>query len=272
MDRLYGIVLILALLILSAIIWNLSFHNRNIKRENLLIQKRNQDLEEYNYEMGQFAFILSHNLKEPLRTISSFSSLLERRFEKKLDPSAKEYLGFIRNGAMEMTQLLADIRAFVDSRQAIEQVEIIDPNLLVQEIVDFRQVEIKNKGIKIERENLPSVLINEPHLRQVLSALIDNAIQYVPHEHGHIKIYGEETETESIIVIKDNGSGIDPQYHEAIFGLFNRLDKAKHEIKSGVGLALCKKVIEGQYDGKIWLESSLGQGASFFISLPKEGA
>ncbi|MEL6650756.1 MAG: ATP-binding protein [Bacteroidota bacterium] len=276
LSQLYVFCLALTILAMGLVIWHLSYRNRRIKsekyrleQENLFVQKQNRRLEAYNYQMEQFAYILSHNLKEPLRSIGSFSSLLERRFSSRLDEDGHQYLGFIRDGVVKLKSLMGEMQNFIDTRQIDQQAAWINPNELMEEILEPFEPEMKSKSIHLELDRLPSVFINPAQLKQVLNALIDNAIKYVSASRGQISIFGDETETEAIIIVRDNGCGIDPQNQQDIFGLFRQVSPQGSEKSRGVGLALCKKIIEEQYGGQIWLDSALGQGSSFYVSLPK---
>ena len=225
------------------------------------------ELARSNADLQQFAFVASHDLQEPLRTMTAYAQLLSRRAEDKLDEASLEYLGFIIDGASRMQRLINDLLAFSrilhGHERALEQVDL-DP-VVAWAIMNLNTA-IKESGAVIEYENLPTVKGNQQELVQLVQNLLANAIKYRSSEPPHIRITTEEREGEVCVSVSDNGIGIDPQYHEHIFGVFKRLH-GKDVPGTGIGLALCKRIVE-KHGGRIWVESQPGHGATFRFVLP----
>lgn len=240
----------------------LSIKNRQIEEQNLLLKEKNAALE-------QFAYAAAHDLKEPLRNIGSFANLLQRRYAAQFDESAQEYMSFIVSGAKRMNDLLVGLLNFTaltnqkadnEEVQLTEIVEIVKANL---------KTAIEDKSANIIIANtLPSIPMHHLHLVQLFQNLISNALKFTERTPV-IEIAAETTEKQITISIKDNGIGMDEAYESKVFRLFHRLNKNKNYEGSGVGLSICKNIVE-KYGGKIWYESEVGNGTKFFIAIPKQ--
>ncbi len=270
-------IMLLSLLVLSSLLWLFVSKNKSAQKEKKLLEIQNQKIEQknkelaiYNVELESFAAISSHDLKEPLRNIGSFSSLLERKYGDQLGTDAKDYFTFIKKGVKQMNALISDLVIYSEIRQKDNLNHIINTAQLVKSVVSNLQSNTKEKNIQIEIEDLSYITANSFKIQKVFENLISNAIKYAPDSNGKITIFSEKTELETIFGVRDNGIGIEAQYHDQIFSLFKRLHNRNTYEGSGVGLALCKKIIEEQYKGRIWLESTLGQGSTFYFSFPKK--
>ena len=240
-------------------------------KKRLELENQRDQLEKYNEAMERFNFATSHDLKEPLRTIGSFSSLLKRKYEDNLDEKGKEYFGFITRNVARMSELLDDLLKYNGvlnvnemSREIMPFVDIIND---VKEAL-FLSLQESNTQLIIEAD-YPSVYVNKTQIHQVLQNLISNAIKFNDKETCQIHIGYKQKNDLNVFFVKDNGIGINEKYHKIIFESFHQLNKQKYN-GSGLGLSICKKIIE-QYNGKIWVESDIQPGSTFYFSLPKNG-
>ncbi len=225
-------------------------------------------LREKNEELIQFNYVASHDMQEPLRTIRSFSELLENRYNDQLDQKGKEYLSFISESSKRLSQLINGLLNY--SKIGLEQsYEEIDTNQLVEEIIRDLEFQINETQIVISLDDLPIIKADPLGIRQVFQNLITNAIKFrTKNGNPQVWVSCKSDKQGHTFEIKDNGLGIAPQFQNQIFNIFQRLH-SKNEIEgTGIGLSLCKKVIE-LHKGKIWVESILGRGSSFFFIIPQ---
>jgi PAS domain S-box-containing protein len=226
-----------------------------------------EELNRSNEELGQFAYIASHDLQEPLRMVASYTQLLSRRYRGKLDSDADEFIAFAVDGASRMQRLIQDLLTY--SRVGTKGKDLLDissEGALQQALINLRGA-IEEKGALVTHDPLPSVFADEMQLIQLFQNLIGNAIKYqssgIPKVHITAFRNGGKKWTFSV---KDNGLGIDPQYFEKIFGMFQRLHKREEFAGTGIGLAICKKIVE-RHGGSISVESQPGQGSTFHFAL-----
>ena len=231
-----------------------------------LLQKV-EELNRSNIELGQFAYIASHDLQEPLRMVASYTQLLARRYKGRLDADADEFIAFAVDGASRMQRLIQDLLSY--SRVGTKGKELVDTSseqALQQAIVNLRGA-IEGSGARVTHDPLPTVRADQMQLTQLFQNLIGNAIKYqnpgVPRIHiSAVKSSGSWWD----FSVKDNGLGIDPQYFERIFGMFQRLHKREEFDGTGIGLAICKKIVE-RHGGTISVESQPGRGSTFHFVL-----
>ena len=226
-----------------------------------------EELNRSNEELGQFAYVASHDLQEPLRMVASYTQLLSRRYKGKLDADADEFIAFAVDGANRMRRLIQDLLAY--SRVGTKGKELIETSseeALEQALINLRGA-IEESGALVTHEPLPAVLADETQLIQLLQNLVGNAIKYqspgVPRVHICAARNGEK---KWIFSVQDNGLGIDSQYFERIFGMFQRLHKREEFAGTGIGLAICKKIVE-RHGGNISVDSQPGQGSTFRFAL-----
>ena len=234
------------------------------------IKRYAEDLKRSNQELEQFAYVASHDLQEPLRTVSSFSQLLARRYHGKLDADADEFFTFIVDGATRMQTLINDLLAFsrVGMRDnpfapvACEQVlQIAKQNL---------DVAIAESGAMITHDPLPTLTADQTQLTQLFQNLFSNAIKFRrPEEAPRIHVSAEWRNGAWQFSVRDNGIGIAPQYFDRIFIIFQRLHGREEYSGTGIGLAICKKIVE-RHGGRMWLESEPGAGSTFRFTIPDE--
>lgn len=230
------------------------------------IEERTRDLRHANDELQQFAYLASHDLQEPLRTVTSFSQLLAVRYQGRLDAEADEFIGYIVSSSRRMTELINGLLALVRLRKAPLPTERVSFEKLLTEAEVSLQALIRETGAVIEHGPLPDLVVDPVQLSQVLQNLISNAIKYRRDEPPRVQIRARRETANWIFSVADNGRGFDPQFAERIFGLFQRLHSGEVE-GSGMGLAIARKIVE-RHGGRIWAESIPGTGSTFFFSLP----
>lgn len=235
---------------------------------NNRLKRRAEELTNSNIELERFAYIASHDLQEPLRMVTSFLQLLKKRYETKLDETATQYIAFAVDGAERMKTLIMDLLDYSRVGSNTEPNENVDLNLLVEEIRNVFSKAIDDTKANITVSPLPIVKGNRTQLLQLFQNLIGNAIKYQKDKIPVIQINHKEEEEEHLFEIKDNGIGIDPAFHEKIFVIFHRLHSRSEYTGTGIGLAICKKIVE-RHNGKIWVKSEPGEGSSFFFTLGK---
>lgn len=236
---------------------------------NISLEKRAKELALSNNELEQFAYVASHDLQEPLRMITSFLTLLEKKYHDKLDDKAHQYIQFAVDGAYKMRNIILDLLEFSKIGNLEENLESIDLNELIMDIKAIHKKQIMDAQATFTIDKLPIIQSHRSPIRQVFQNLISNALKYhragVPSE---IKIRCEDQNNHWRFSVEDNGIGIDPNFHQKIFLIFQRLHGIDKYKGTGVGLAICKKVIEG-FGGQIWVQSTMNKGSKFIFTLPK---
>ncbi|NRB49552.1 MAG: tetratricopeptide repeat protein [Saprospiraceae bacterium] len=246
-------------------------HNTVLEEKNEKINQQNDMLQHLNAELKQFAYIASHDMREPLRSIGAFSSLLQRRQGDKLDDSGKEYLGFIREAVDRMSALLTDLLDYskINSQQ---ETEWIDMKGIIQTVKSNlnHQLMTTEGEIVVERRGIPYLDAVPTQMMQLFQNLISNSLKFrKPDVKPVVQVAGYAQDGGQVITIKDNGIGIDPKYKEKVFGMFSRLNNKEKFEGTGIGLATCKKIVQ-QHGGKIWVESEEGKGSTFFKWMPNK--
>ncbi len=232
-------------------------------------QKRVEDeLRCANHDLEQFAYSASHDLQEPLRGVKIYSELLTKRYGPNLDGEALEFLGYLRGGASRMEMLVRDLLAYTQVTKLEVPEEHADANVALSETLANLNGAIVESGARITSGALPSVPVHATHLKQLFQNLVGNAIKYrskdrVPTVHVTAEQNGERWQ----FSIVDNGIGIEAEYKERIFGLFKRLHSSSEYSGTGIGLAICQRIVE-RYQGRIWVESKPGSGSTFKFTLP----
>jgi PAS domain S-box-containing protein len=243
---------------------------RRAAEENLL--QNVAELNRSNEELGQFAYIASHDLQEPLRMVTSYTQLLSRRYKGQLDADADEFIEFAVDGAIRMQRLIEDLLAF--SRVATTGNELVDTSSesALEQAIQNLHWAIKDSGALVTHDPLPTVQADEMQLIQLFQNLIGNAIKY--QGPGIPEVHVSATQDSNglwTFAVKDNGLGIDPQFFDRIFGMFQRLHKRGEFSGTGIGLAICKKIVE-RHGGTISVESRPGEGSTFSFALTGTGA
>jgi len=241
------------------------------KQSEEALREAHEELKRSNAELEQFAYVASHDLQEPLRMVSSYTQLLMRRYGERLDGDAKEFTAYIVDGATRMKQLIEDLLAY--SRVGTKGKEfkpVPVESALRRAIVNLRAA-IEESGAAVTYDALPVVQGDDLQLAQLFQNLLGNALKFRSASVPRIHVSSLEKKEEWEIVVADNGIGIEAQYFERIFMVFQRLHNKGEYPGTGIGLAICKKVVE-RHGGRIWVESKPGEGSAFHFTLPKEGA
>ena len=231
-----------------------------------LVIKLNEELLRSNKDLEYFAYVASHDLQEPLRSVTSFTQLLEKQYGDKLDEKAHEYIRFAVDGARRMYDLLNGLLEF--SRISIKEklFSKTDMNQIVDYVIKNLSLFIDEKHVDIKSDKLPVINADMNQMVHLFQNLIVNAIKF-NDSPPEVSITSETGHTHYVFCVKDNGPGIEPQYHERIFQIFQRLNPTKNE-GTGIGLAICKRIVE-RHGGNIWVESKPGKGSAFFFSIQK---
>lgn len=239
---------------------------RNAQQE---LARRAEALARSNAELEHFAYVASHDLQEPLRSMVSFMQLAERRMGEAMDPDARRFVGRAIDAAARMRALIQDLLAYSRVGRLGQPFRPVSLDEALDSALANLRVAIEESGARIERpERLPAVLADGLQLTQVFQNLIANAIKFRGNEPPFIRIGVEGGNHEWIVYVSDQGIGIDPKYFDRIFAIFQRLHSRRHYEGTGIGLALCKKIVE-RHGGRIWVESSPGKGATFYFALPQ---
>ncbi len=244
-------------------------HALNVMLEKR-VEERTTELKRSNHDLEQFAYIASHDLQEPLRTLSTYTQLLAHHYEGTLDVEVDEFIHFIVDNSSRMQELIKDLLNYSRVGQKDEEATEISSEALWEQTVYLFEESIAESGAIITHDPLPMVFANATLLGQVLQNLLSNALKFRGQEPPRIHISAERKDENWLFAVRDNGIGIDPRFSERIFAIFQRLHPRTTYSGTGIGLAICKKVIE-HYGGKIWMESTPGQGATFYFTIPTRG-
>ncbi|HXK30615.1 MAG TPA: GAF domain-containing protein [Candidatus Binatia bacterium] len=237
---------------------------------NELLQSSLQAAEELrrsNKELEQFAYVASHDLQEPLRMVAGYTQLLAKRYGDRLDQKAKEYIGFAVDGARRMQGLIEDLLTYSRVGSKEKAFAWTDCEAALDRALAGLQVAIEECGATVTHDPLPTVMGDEFQLGQLFQNLIGNAIKYRNSKAPQVQVSCKQETEQWTFAVKDNGIGIDPQYRERIFQIFQRLHTREEYEGSGIGLAICKKIVE-RHGGRIWVESEIGKGSTFYFTLP----
>lgn len=242
-------------------------------RERLekLVEARTEELARSNRELEQFAYVASHDLQEPLRMIGSYVQLLERRYKDKLDQDATEFIAFAVDGAQRMQRLINDLLMY--SRVGTRRKELTRTsceNVLDLSLANL-QTAIGESGAEVTHDALPEVMADETQFLQLFQNLIGNAVKFRGEDPPRIHVSATQADNEWIFAVKDNGIGMDVEQAERIFMIFQRLHTREEYPGTGIGLAVCKRIVE-RHDGRIWVESEPGNGSAFSFAIPVAGS
>jgi signal transduction histidine kinase len=239
--------------------------DRKVDQERLA--RTVEELARSNRDLEQFAYIASHDLQEPLRMVASYTQLLAERYRGRLDETADKYIDYASNGALRMQTLIRDLLAFSRVGRTGSVMKVVDCNAIACQALKNLQSAIRESGAIVSYDGLPAVLCNSLQFLQLFQNLIGNAIKFRGSEKPAIHISAARTGSEWLFTVADNGIGIEPECAELIFSVFKRLHTSSEYPGNGIGLAICKKVVE-QHGGRIWVESTRGRGSNFKFTLP----
>jgi light-regulated signal transduction histidine kinase (bacteriophytochrome) len=229
-----------------------------------------EELKRSNRELEQFAFVASHDLQEPLRAITGYIQLLEKKYSGKIDEDADRYIKASVSGAGRMRDLINDLLAFSRIESKEREFKEVDMNAVFDTVIFGLSRVIFESGAEITKDNLPVITADETQMVQLLQNLTGNAVKFHGADKARIHVGIKIGKTEYEFSVKDNGIGIEPQYFEKIFVIFQRLHTREEYPGTGIGLAICRKIVE-KHGGRIWVESEQGKGTVFYFTVPKAG-
>lgn len=241
---------------------------QELENESSEIELLTNKLAEVTKEMNQFTYIVSHDLQAPLRMVTGFLELLEKKHGDKLDESAKQYIDFAVKGAAKMKKLIFDLLEYSRLSTVVKEYAEVDLNEIIKQVTEKFQTVIEETGAVVRTAHLPAIIADRAQIIQLFENLIANALKFRNTERPEISITLNKENGISSIAIKDNGVGFDPSFSEKIFIIFRRLysDESKYS-GTGIGLAISKKVAE-LHGGAIRAESEVGKGSTFYVMLP----
>jgi signal transduction histidine kinase len=234
-----------------------------------IVRRRTAALQRSNEDLQQFAYIASHDLQEPLRTVKSFVQLLAKRYSEKLDAEAQEFIDYAVDGVARMEQLIAALLTYSRVDTKGHPFSEADAEQILEEALSNLTAAIQESHATISHDHLPKLLCDQAQLVQVFQNLIGNSLKFRGDEPPRVHIAAVREDDNWRFAFRDNGIGIDPEYQQRIFMIFQRLHTRKAYPGTGIGLAYCRKVIE-RHGGRIWVESKEGEGATFHFTLPVE--
>jgi len=231
------------------------------------LELTSQELVQRNAELQQFASVASHDLQEPLRMIASYTQLLARRYQGALGPDADDFIGYLVDGAARMQALINDLLAYSRVGTKGKPFEPTDCSALLKTVLTHLQAAVQESGAVVTADPLPTVKADGMQLGQVFQNLIGNAVKFRGAQPPRVHVSAARQGGAWRFAVRDNGIGIDPQYFDRIFVMFQRLHSREEYPGTGIGLALCQKIVE-RHGGRIWVESQVGQGSTFTFTIP----
>lgn len=239
---------------------------------NTRLKQRADELAASNIELERFAYIASHDMQEPLRMITSFLQLFKKKYEDQIDETAEQYIHYAMDGAERMKKLIMDLLEYSRVGSNKDNFESVDANLVVKEVINIFMGRIEEMKATVKVGELPAAITaNRIQLFQLFQNLVGNALKYHSGESALIEISGTEEDSHYLFSVKDNGIGIKPIFFEKIFVLFQRLHHKNEYSGTGIGLSVCKKIVE-RHGGKIWVTSEPGHGSCFYFTISKSAA
>jgi light-regulated signal transduction histidine kinase (bacteriophytochrome) len=238
---------------------------REVAEETLL--RTAEDLKRSNLDLEQFAYVASHDLQEPLRAVAGYVRLLEHRFPEKVDAKTREYIAGAAEGATRMEQLITDLLTYARLDLAGRTFKSANLGTPLETALRNLQFSIRAASAAVTSDPLPTLPVDESQIVELFQNLIGNALKFRGEHPPQIHIGARPEEGRWVIWVRDNGIGMEAQYFQRIFQVFQRLHTRRQYPGTGIGLAICKKIVE-RHGGTIWVESQPGQGSTFFFSIP----
>jgi PAS domain S-box-containing protein len=241
--------------------------NRDRKQMEESLRTTAEDLRRSNADLSQFAYVASHDLQEPLRMVASYVQLLQKRYRGKLDADADEFIHYAVDGANRMQRLIQDLLSYsrVDTRT--QPTQIVESAKAFDQAVANLRASVAEHQAEVTRDPLPAVRGDGTQLAQLLQNLIGNAIKFKGDRTPRVHVSAKLEQQHWVFTVRDNGIGIEPRYFERIFAIFQRLHSREEYPGTGIGLAICKRIVE-RHGGRIWVESEPGAGTAFNFTLP----
>jgi light-regulated signal transduction histidine kinase (bacteriophytochrome) len=243
--------------------------NQALEAANAELAQRSQELARSNAELEQMAYVASHDLQEPLRMVASYMQLLEGKYQDRLDADAHDFIGFAVDGAKRMQALIDDLLSYSRVGSRAQPLQPIDCMAVVETVIRSLRVAITESGTHVTYDPLPTVMGDATQLMQLFQNLIANAIKFRRDKGPEIHIHAELEDGFWRFSVQDNGIGIAPEYFDRIFVMFQRLHSRSTYPGTGIGLAICQKIVM-RHGGRIWVESTPGTGSTFQFTLPRE--
>lgn len=231
------------------------------------VLQRTAELQQSNDELQQFAYVTSHDLQAPLRAIVSYIELLKNRYSGKLDADADDFIGFVADGGKRMQTMINDLLAYSRTGRGEITPEVVESGVALNSALDNLKFELEDSGAEVRHAQLPAVRCDMTQLILLFQNLVANAVKFHSAEVPRVEIGAEQQGAEWLFRIRDNGIGIAPAQFQRVFQIFQRLHTAEQYPGSGMGLAICKKILE-RHQGRIWVQSEPGKGSTFFFTLP----
>lgn len=231
------------------------------------LERYAQNLERSNVDLQQFAYVASHDLQEPLRAVSSYCQLMEKNYSNQLDERAMRWLQFVIGGARRMQTLVRDLLTYARVDNKAESWVTVDSYSVCRLAIENLSQAIKEAGAEVTVGKLPIVWADATQLEALFQNLVGNAVKFRGERRPRVSITAQRLEQGWQFAVRDNGIGIKPEFQERVFEIFKRIESQERYSGTGIGLAICKRIVE-RYGGKIWVESQFGQGSTFFFTLP----
>jgi signal transduction histidine kinase len=246
----------------------LSIQRKKLLHFNKSLKQYSDGLIQINQELEKFAYVVSHDMQEPLRTITSYIRLLEKNLGNKLDGESKEFMDFILNASQRMRSIIIGLLEYARIGTQDETFETVDCDVVIKDVLDNLEEVIQDSGARIEVEHMPVIQGNYTLFVQLFQNLIGNAIKFRREQAPVIRISCTSTDDQDLFSVKDNGIGIEKEYEHKIFEIFQRLHNPGEYVGVGLGLAICKKIVE-RHHGKIWMTSEPNNGTTFSFTIQK---
>jgi signal transduction histidine kinase len=240
----------------------------NLRELNKKLEQRSRDLIHINEELEKFAYVASHDMQEPLRTIISYIQLLQSKYKDKLDDEGNEFMDFVVEASLRMRNIIIDLLQYSRINRNESVLEPVDINKVLKEVLENMDNSIRDSNATIHAEDLPTIKANYSQMIQLFQNLISNAIKFKSDKAPEITISATTTKNDYLFSIQDNGIGIEQKYSDKIFQIFQRLHSIKQYPGTGIGLAICLKIIQ-RHEGRIWMESEPDKGTTFFFTIKK---
>jgi PAS domain S-box-containing protein len=245
----------------------LQFEITERRRAEAALRERSSELERSNADLEQFAYVASHDLQEPLRMVASFTQLLAARYKGKLDGEADEFIGYAVEGATRMQALIEGLLSFARVGTRGKELRPTDSQAVLSRSLQSLDMALREADGRVTNAELPVVTADESQLEQLFQNLVGNAVKFRGQNRPLVHVSAQRNGKEWIFSVKDNGIGIDPQYQGRIFVIFQRLHPRSEYPGTGIGLSICKKIVE-RHGGRIWVESARGRGSTFYFTMP----
>ncbi len=258
------LLVLVSLLVFGLLIW---LTVRPLEKADTKLKKTAAELARSNSELENFAYIASHDLKQPLRKIKGYTKLLAEQYRGKLDPEADEFMDYTVDSAERMQELIDDLLAYSRISTDEKSLTPVDSGQICDDAIADLDVAINESHAKVDHGEMPQVTVDPAQLEQVFLNLLGNSIKFNNGKSPRVHIEAERENGNWVFSVQDNGIGIEPEYRERIFEIFKRLSSRDQYEGSGLGLAICKKVVE-RHGGQIWLESKPGVGSTFYFTIP----